>query len=148
MTDPMARVLVIDDEPDVLLLCRVNLQHAGHEVLEASDGERGLATALAERPDAIVLDLMLPEMDGYSVLAALGQEQDTRDIPVLVLTAKAQREDRVRCWEEGASEYMTKPFSPAALSSALTQLIAMSPKERSEHRDGVLRKLRGEPTPS
>lgn len=148
MTDPMARVLVIDDEPDVLLLCRVNLQHAGHEVLEASDGEHGVATALSERPDAIVLDLMLPEMDGYGVLAALGQAQDTRDIPVLVLTAKAQREDRVRCWEGGASEYMTKPFSPAALTSALAQLIEMTPEERSARRNGVLRRLRGEPAPS
>ena len=147
MTDPMARVLVIDDEPDVLLLCRVNLQHAGHEVLEAPDGERGVATALAERPDAIVLDLMLPAMDGYGVLAALAQDQLTRDIPVLVLTAKAQREDRVRCWEEGASEYMTKPFSPSVLSTTLAQLIAMSPQERDERRDGVLRKLRGEPAP-
>jgi len=145
MTDPMARVLVIDDEPDVLLLCRVNLQHAGHEVLEAPDGERGLATALSERPDAIVLDLMLPQMDGYGILTALGADPRTRDIPVLVLTAKAQREDRVRCWEQGASEYMTKPFSPAALASALAQLIAMSPQERSARRDTVLRKLRGEP---
>ena len=148
MTDPMARVLVIDDEPDVLLLCRVNLQHAGHEVLEAPDGERGVATALAERPDAIVLDLMLPQMDGYDVLAALGEDQRTKDIPVLVLTAKAQREDRVRCWEEGASEYMTKPFSPSALSSTLAQLIAMSPQERTERRADVLRKLRGEPASS
>ena len=120
----MARILVVDDEPDVLLLCRVNLQHAGHDVLEASDGERGLALAMAEVPDAIVLDLMLPPMDGYGVLCTTCSADDrTRDIPVLVLTAKAQREDRVRCWEEGASEYMTKPFSPAALSSALTQLI-------------------------
>jgi len=146
MTDPMARVLVIDDEPDVLLLCRVNLQHAGHEVLEAADGERGVATAMAERPDAIVLDLMLPEMDGYGVLAELGRKVSTKDIPVLVLTAKAQREDRVRCWEEGASEYMTKPFSPAALASALEQLIAMTPQERDERRHNVLRKLRGEPS--
>jgi DNA-binding response OmpR family regulator len=146
MTDPMARVLVIDDEPDVLLLCRVNLQHAGHEVFEAPDGERGVATALAERPDAIVLDLMLPQMDGYDVLAALGEDEQTKDIPVLILTAKAQREDRVRCWEEGASEYMTKPFSPAALSSTLAQLIAMSPQERAKRREDVLRKLRGDPT--
>ena len=63
---------------------------------------------------------------------------------MLVLTAKAQREDRVRCWEEGASEYMTKPFSPVALSAALAQLMAMSPEQREERRDDVLRKLRDE----
>jgi len=140
----MGRILVVDDEPDVLLLCRVNLQHAGHEVLEASDGEQGLALALAEVPDAIVLDLMLPLMDGYGVLGHLLADARTRDIPVLMLTAKAQREDRVRCWEEGASEFMTKPFSPAALSSALTQLIEMSPEQREERRNDVLRKLRDE----
>lgn len=138
----MARVLVIDDEPDVLLLCRVNLQHAGHDVLEASDGERGLERAKDQRPDAIVLDLMLPALDGYGVLSALQSDENTRDIPVLVLTAKAQREDRVRCWEEGASEYMTKPFSPSALSSALTQLIEMSAAQRDERRAETLRKLR------
>jgi DNA-binding response OmpR family regulator len=140
----MARILVVDDEPDVLLLCRVNLLHAGHDVLEASDGEQGLALATSELPDAIVLDLMLPLMDGYGVLYALVGDDRTRDIPVLILTAKAQREDRVRCWEQGASEYMTKPFSPAALSAALTQLIEMTPSEREERRNDVLRKLRDE----
>ncbi len=67
----MVRVLVIDDEPDVLLLCRVNLRHDGHEVLEAPDGATGLAMAAESPPDVVVLDLMLPAMDGYEVLAAL-----------------------------------------------------------------------------
>jgi DNA-binding response OmpR family regulator len=145
MTRTMARVLVIDDEPDVLLLCRVNLQHAGHDVLEASDGEHGLEQAMGEHPDAIVLDLMLPAMDGYGVLAALQGDPRTQDIPVLVLTAKAQREDRIRCWEEGASEYMTKPFSPSALSSSLAQLIDMSSDERDTRRAEALRRLRDDP---
>ena len=140
----MARILVVDDEPDVLLLCRVNLQHGGHDVLEASDGEQGLALAIAEVPDAIVLDLMLPQMDGYGVLSHLRADERTRDIPVLVLTAKAQREDRVRCWEGGASEYMTKPFSPATLAATLTQLIEMGPAQRQKRRNDVLRKLREE----
>lgn len=141
MTEAMSRVLVIDDEPDVLLLCRVNLQHAGHEVLEAPDGERGLAAAMEAKPDAVVLDLMLPGLDGYEVLTALQERAETKDIPVLILTAKAQREDRVRCWQQGASEYMTKPFSPAALSAALEQVMGMSPKERETRRADVLRKL-------
>jgi DNA-binding response OmpR family regulator len=137
----MAQILVVDDEPDVLLLCRVNLQHAGHDVIEASDGEQGLALALSEQPDAIVLDLMLPLMDGYGVLDRLQADERTRTTPVLVLTAKAQREDRVRCWEQGASEYMTKPFSPAALSAALTELLGMTRTEREDRRNDVLRKL-------
>jgi DNA-binding response OmpR family regulator len=140
----MARILVVDDEPDVLLLCRVNLQHAGYEVMEASDGEQGLALALSELPNAMVLDLMLPLMDGYGVLDELRADERTRTIPVLVLTAKAQREDRVRCWEQGASEYMTKPFSPIALSAALTELLGMSLTQREDRRNEVLRKLRDE----
>ena len=140
----MARILVVDDEPDVLLLCRVNLQHAGYDVLEASDGEQGLAIALSEVPDAIVLDLMLPLLDGYGVLDQLRADERTHTIPVLVLTAKAQREDRVRCWEQGASEYMTKPFSPVALSAALTELVGMSPQQREDRRNDVLSRLRDE----
>ena len=111
----MVRVLVIDDEPDVLLLCRVNLRHAGFEVLEAQDGEHGIADAMAERPDAIVLDLMLPTIDGYDVLRTLREDERTSQTPILVLTAKAQRHDRRRCLEMGADDVMTKPFSPEAL---------------------------------
>jgi two-component system, OmpR family, phosphate regulon response regulator PhoB len=142
----MTRVLVIDDEPDVLLLCRVNLHHAGHDVLEALDGRLGVEIALSELPDAIVLDLMLPIVDGYGVLATLREDDRSRDIPVLVLTAKAQREDKLRCWQEGASEFMTKPFSPAALTQALDELMRMTPEERRERRDAMLRKLLDEPS--
>ena len=156
--EPMARVLVIDDEPDVLLLCRVNLQHVGHDVYEASDGEQGLSLAVTELPDAVVLDLRDVErgeggvhrlgedllVDGTDRLAALRADDRTRDVPVLVLTAKAQREDRVRCWEQGASEYMTKPFSPATLATTLAHLMAMSPNQRDDRRTEVLRKLRDE----
>jgi DNA-binding response OmpR family regulator len=141
----MARVLVVDDEPDVLLLCRVNLQHAGHEVLEASDGDQAIDIALRELPDAIVLDLMLPLVGGYQVLEALRSDDGTREIPVCVLTAKAQLEDRIRCWQEGASDFMTKPFSPVALTEVLDELISMGPRERRERRDAVVKKLLDEP---
>jgi DNA-binding response OmpR family regulator len=141
----MARVLVVDDEPDVLLLCRVNLQHAGHEVSEAGDGALAIELAREELPDAIVLDLMLPQVSGYQVLAALRDDEATRDIPVCVLTAKAQLEDKIRCWQEGASEFMTKPFSPAVLTETLEALIDMAPGERSERRAQTVRKLLDEP---
>jgi DNA-binding response OmpR family regulator len=141
----MARVLVVDDEPDVLLLCRVNLQHAGHEVSEAGDGALAIELARREQPDAIVLDLMLPQVGGYQVLAALRDDEVTRDIPVCVLTAKAQLEDKIRCWQEGASEFMTKPFSPAALTETLEALIEMAPEERRQRRDETVRKLLDEP---
>ena len=109
----MGRVLVIDDEPDVLLLCRVNLQHRRHQASEAEDGEHGIADAVnLLRPDAIVLDLMLPNLDGYQVLRELRADERTRDLPVLVLTAKVQMEDHRRCLELGADAFLTKPSDP------------------------------------
>lgn len=141
----MARVLVVDDEPDVLLLCRVNLEHAGHEVAEAADGALAIELARREVPDAIVLDLMLPQVGGYEVLAALREDEATRDIPVCVLTAKAQLEDKIRCWQEGASDFVTKPFSPEALTQTLEALIAMTPEQRRERRATTVRKLLDEP---
>jgi DNA-binding response OmpR family regulator len=137
----MVRVLVIDDEPDVLLLCRVNLGHAGFEVLEAQDGEHGIAHAVAERPDAIVLDLMLPRMDGYHVLRVLREDERTSLTPILVLSAKAQREDRRRCLEMGADEFITKPFSPEALGEALQRLAALDVDARSAHRAEQLQQM-------
>ena len=134
----MVRVLVIDDEPDVLLLCRVNLGHAGFEVLEAQDGEHGIADAVAERPDAIVLDLMLPRIDGYEVLRTLREDERTSLTPILVLSAKAQREDRRRCLEMGADEFITKPFSPEALGEALQRLTAMDVEARTAGRTEAL----------
>ncbi len=137
----MARVLVIDDEPDVLMLCRVNLEHAGHEMEEAPDGESGLAMAKRTPPDIIVLDLMLPAMDGYDVLEALMEDEATRDVPVLVLTAKAQIEDRARSWRGGAAEFITKPFSPDLLLDALERLARETVDQRERHREKVIREL-------
>jgi two-component system, OmpR family, alkaline phosphatase synthesis response regulator PhoP len=137
----MARVLVIDDEPDVLLLCRINLSHAGHQVLEALDGEGGLRMAREERPDVVVLDLMMPVMDGYDILKALWDDPSTRDLPVIVLTAKAQVEDRIRSWQDGAVEFLTKPFPPEQLLSAVNRVTNMSPEERARAREEALGEL-------
>jgi CheY-like chemotaxis protein len=137
----MVKVLVIDDEPDVLLLCRVNLEHAGHEVLQAPDGPHGLALAREEHPDVVVLDLMMPMMDGYAVLAALQGDEETRDVPVVILTAKVQMEDQIRSWTDGCSDFLTKPFPPDRLLDALERVTTMSADERAERRDRVLRDL-------
>ena len=137
----MARVLVIDDEPDVLLLCRINLAHAGHEVLEALDGESGLRMARESQPDVIVLDLMLPAMDGYEVLKALWEDERTRELPVVVLTAKAQVEDRIRSWQDGAVEFLTKPFPPDVLLSSVQRVSEMSLEERARRREEALGEL-------
>lgn len=133
----MARVLVIDDEPDVLLLCRVNLSHAGHEVLEALDGYRGVELARDERPDAVVLDLMLPGIDGVEVLQLLADHESTRDIPVMMLSAKTLRVDRDRCHEAGALAYLTKPFSPVELTELVEALSELTPGELDDLRSGV-----------
>jgi CheY-like chemotaxis protein len=120
----MGRVLVVDDEPDVLLLCRLNLQQRGHELLEAADGSTALALARDRHPDVIVLDLMLPGISGYDVLEALQRDEVTTDIPVLVLTAKSLRADRERSHGLGASAFLTKPFLPNELCEMVDSLAA------------------------
>ena len=132
---------MIDDEPDVLLLCRVNLQFDGHEVLEASDGDTGFKKAVTEGPDLIVLDVMMPQRDGFSVLKELREVDETRDIPVILLTARAQEDDQVRGWLAGAAEYVTKPFSPMDLTESVRNVLAMSPEERAARRSERLRRL-------
>jgi two-component system alkaline phosphatase synthesis response regulator PhoP len=135
------RILVIDDEPDVLLLCRVNLQFDGHEVLEASDGDAGFKKAISDLPDLIVLDVMMPQRDGFSVLQELRERDDTKDIPVILLTARAQEDDQVRGWLAGAAEYVTKPFSPTDLTESVRSVLAMTPEEREARRAERLRRL-------
>lgn len=120
----MSRVLVVDDEPDVLLLCRLNLQQRGHELLEASTGSLALELAREQHPDVIVLDLMLPGMTGYEVLETLKGEVQTSDIPVLVLTAKSLRADRERCHGLGATGFLTKPFLPSELCELVESLVS------------------------
>jgi DNA-binding response OmpR family regulator len=135
------RVLVIDDEPDVLLLCRVNLEFEGFDVLEAGDGEQGIDAAVRERPDVIVLDVMMPRMDGFTVLQELGKRPETSDIPVVMLTAKAQENDQIQGWSAGVADYVTKPFSPGALIEAVAQVASMSREELRDRRLDTLSRL-------
>ena len=130
----MHRVLVIDDEADVRLLYRVNLRHAGFEVLEADDGERGIAAALEHLPDVVVLDLMMPRVDGFDVLRALRSHEDAREMPVLVLTADSRSDHHRRCYELGADDVMTKPFLPDALMRGVSRMLDMTVKERVDRR--------------
>jgi two-component system phosphate regulon response regulator PhoB len=120
----MARVLVVDDEPDVLLLCRLNLEQRGHQVLEAPDGDEALDLARREAPDLVVLDLMLPGIDGYQVLQALRADEATSGIPVLVLTAKSLQADRERSRQLGAAAFLTKPFLPDELCDMVDGVLA------------------------
>jgi two-component system phosphate regulon response regulator PhoB len=108
-------ILVIEDESDVRDLVRYNLTKAGYRVITAPDGLAGLKTAREERPHAVVLDLMLPEMRGEDVCRELKARESTAAIPVIMLTAKAQTGERVAGLELGADDYMSKPFSPREL---------------------------------
>jgi two-component system phosphate regulon response regulator PhoB len=110
-----AKVLIVEDEPDILELAAYNLGQAGFEVDTAADGETGLKRATETLPDLIVLDLMLPGIDGFEVCRLLKQTEATRHIPVLMLTARAAEIDRVVGLELGADDYVVKPFSPREL---------------------------------
>ncbi|MCG7331573.1 response regulator transcription factor [Salinicoccus roseus] len=104
------KILVVDDEPSIVTLMKFNLEKAGYEVITAEDGRQGLDLSLTEKPDLIVLDLMLPGMDGMDVCKTLRQEKV--DTPILMLTAKDEEFDKILGLELGADDYMTKPFSP------------------------------------
>jgi CheY-like chemotaxis protein len=117
------RVLLVDDEAAIRLLCRVNLRLAGMEVLEAANGAVAVELARRERPDLILLDVMMPEVDGWEVVAALADDRATRDIPIVFLTARSERVDQRRGLEAGAVAYVTKPFDPVSLAPFLQTLL-------------------------
>ncbi|MCC7265421.1 MAG: response regulator transcription factor [Candidatus Latescibacteria bacterium] len=111
----MAKILIVEDEPDILELLSYNLRQAGYEVFTAAEGEEGLRLAEEQIPDLVVLDLMLPGMDGLELCRLLKQRESLRRVPVLMLTAKAEEVDRIVGLELGADDYVTKPFSPREL---------------------------------
>jgi DNA-binding response OmpR family regulator len=137
------RVLVIDDEAPIRLLCRVNLEAEGMEVLEAADGPSGLATARAETPDVILLDVMMPGLDGWRVAEELLDDERTQTIPIVFLTARAELRDRARGIDLGGVDYVTKPFNPVELAPLVRSLLArMGRGERDEVRREKLTELR------
>ncbi len=124
------QVLVIDDEAPIRLLCRVNLEAEGMGVLEASDGPSGLAKARDELPDVVLLDVMMPGLDGWGVAEALLEGGETSSIPIIFLTARAEFRDRARGLDIGGVDYITKPFNPVELAPLVRNLLA-----RLEHGD-------------
>jgi len=120
----VTRVLVIDDEAPIRLLCRVNLEAEGLLVSEAGDGPGGLSVARSDQPDVILLDVMMPGLDGWRVAEMLLEDPDTRDIPIVFLTARADVRDRARGIDLGGLEYITKPFNPVELASLVRGVLA------------------------
>lgn len=110
------RILVVDDEPDITALVAYHLAKAGYRVSTASSGAEALKAASEEKPDVVVLDLMLPGLSGYDVLAELRSREETRDVGVILLTARREEVDRIRGLSLGADDYLTKPFSPQELT--------------------------------
>jgi DNA-binding response OmpR family regulator len=139
----MTRVLVIDDEAPIRLLCRVNLEAEGMQVLEASDGEVGLSTALEERPDVILLDVMMPGRNGWEVAEQLLGDERTDAIPIVFLTARAEVKDRARGIDLGGVDYVTKPFNPVELAPLVRDLLhRVESGQRDELRQEKFAELR------
>jgi two-component system, OmpR family, alkaline phosphatase synthesis response regulator PhoP len=125
--DPMSeKILVVDDEKDLVDLVCYNLEKAGFRAVRAYDGEAALRKAQAEGPDAVVLDLMLPLLDGWGVLKRLRAEPRSAKLPVLMLTARGEETDKVLGLELGADDYLTKPFSPRELVARVRALLRRS----------------------
>ena len=139
----MTRVLVIDDEAPIRLLCRVNLEAEGMEVLEAPDGPKGLEQARAAEPDVILLDVMMPGLDGWQVAEQLLEDDKTRSIPIVFLTARAEFRDRARGLDLGGIDYVTKPFNPLELAPLVEDMLnRVGRGERDELRGEKLAELR------
>lgn len=133
----MRTVLVVDDEPSIVTLLKFNLEQSGYNVLTAEDGRKGLDTALKEKPDLIVLDLMLPGMDGMDVCKTLRQEKV--NTPILMLTAKDDEFDKILGLELGADDYLTKPFSPREVVARVKAILRRSQFEDVEQSEQVIK---------
>jgi DNA-binding response OmpR family regulator len=137
------KVLVIDDEAPIRLLCRVNLEAEGMQVIEAADGPTGLEAARASLPDVILLDVMMPGLDGWQVAEELLDDDATSGIPIVFLTARAELRDRARGLDVGGIDYVTKPFNPIELASLVRNLLGRVERgEREELRREKLSELR------
>jgi DNA-binding response OmpR family regulator len=136
----MAEVLVVDDDPDIRMLIAFALEDSGYSVRQASDGADALAALEQRVPDAMVLDVMMPGLDGFGVLKGMRQRNLAPDTRVVILTCKTEERDHLRGWELGADEYLTKPFDPEELVLRVKKMIQASPDQLSAKREAELQK--------
>ena len=127
-----SRILVVDDEPEAVELLEFNLKKAGFDVITAADGAQALKKARSAQPDLIVLDLMMPEIDGLEVCKILRRDPATARIPIIMLTAKAAEVDRIVGLELGADDYVTKPFSPRELVLRVNKVLRRGQTDQPE----------------
>ena len=124
------KILIVDDDIDSLKLIGLMLQRHGYEVVAANAGNQALLKAVSDHPDLIILDVMMPDMDGYEVCRRLRANPDTRAIPIIMFTAKTLVDDKVAGFEAGADDYLTKPTHPAELASRVKTILARSSSQR------------------
>lgn len=127
----MSHILIIEDDPSLVELLRYNLENEGFDVSVARDGEEGLESVDTQVPDLVVLDWMLPNVSGIEVCRQLRQKSETRTMPVIMLTAKGEENDRVRGLETGADDYIVKPFSPAELTARIKAVLRRAHPEQA-----------------
>ena len=127
---PDSTVLVVDDDPVILKLLEVNFEMEGFTVLVAHDGEEGIEVARSNQPDVVVSDIMMPKTSGLELVVALKGDESTRDIPIILLSAKAQNADVRTGLEAGADDYVTKPFEPLDLVDRVNRLLETSASKR------------------
>ena len=120
----MKKILVADDRPEVVELVRVTLEGEDYQIVDASDGQEILKRVRLEKPDLILLDVVMPKMDGFEVCRRLKKDPDIKEIPIILLTAQAQEEDKEKGRKVGARDYITKPFSPSALLIKIKEVLA------------------------
>jgi len=135
------KILVVDDDPTMVKLINVNLKLNNYSVVEATSGEQALDVLGKEPLDLVVLDIMMPGVDGWEVLKRIRGDNETREMPVILVTAKTQDSDVIRGWELGADEYVIKPFNPLLLVEVIKMVLDRSYDERLERRKKQKEKL-------
>jgi pilus assembly protein CpaE len=137
------KILIVDDDVDTLRLVGLMLQRQGYQITAATTGEQGLSKAFEEKPDVILLDIMMPDMDGYEVTRRLRKNPSTKDTPILLFTAKTQLDDKVTGFEAGADDYLTKPTHPTELQAHIRALLTRVTPKKPEEMDTALREHHG-----
>ena len=128
------RILVIDDDPGVRMLCKIAFRAEGDQIIGAASGREGLEILAAERVDAVILDVMLPSIDGLEIMRRIREDGRWSDLPVVLLSVRVGIQDQIDGWRAGADEYLTKPFSPSALAARVYEICRLGPDDRADIR--------------
>lgn len=126
------KILIVDDEPGVVEIVRVNLEWEGYDICEAFDGQEGWDIVRSEKPDLVILDIMMPKMSGLELLERIKADPHIFDMPVIILTVRAKDEDVIQGLEQGAVEYLTKPFDPLNLVRVVRKILEGSDRRGRE----------------